>query len=76
MLHKYLVKMEMNSANKITPSEKISSHCGPSVSGRSSKAQRGGAIFVCLFITEEIPITVSWWAPDKEARPSYYHYCS
>ena len=32
--------------------------------------------FVCLFVTEEIPIKVSRQAPDKEARPSPYHYCS
>ena len=32
--------------------------------------------FVFLFVTEEIPITVSRRAPDKEARPSPYHYCS
>jgi hypothetical protein len=31
---------------------------------------------VCLFVTEEIPITVSRWAPDKEAWPSPYHYRS
>ena len=36
----------------------------------------GRKLFVCLFVTMEIPITVSWWAPDKEAWPSPYHYCS
>ena len=29
-----------------------------------------------LFVTEEIPITVSRRTPDKEAWPSPYHYCS
>ena len=29
-----------------------------------------------LFVTLEIPITVSRRAPDKEARPGPYHYCS
>ena len=33
-------------------------------------------MFVCLFVTEEITITVSRRAPDKEARPSPYHYFS
>ena len=31
---------------------------------------------VCLFVTEEILITVSRQAPKKEAWPSSYHYCS
>ena len=30
----------------------------------------------CLLVTEEISITVARRAPDKEARPSPYHYCS
>ena len=30
------------------------------------------SLFVCLFVTEEIPITVSWQAPDKEAWRSSY----
>ena len=25
-----------------------------------------------VFVIEEVPITVSPWAPDKEARPSPY----
>ena len=29
-----------------------------------------------LFVTEEIPVTVSRWAPDKEARPIPYHGCT
>ena len=30
-----------------------------------------------LFVTEEIPITVSWRAPTfKEAWPNPYHYCT
>ena len=29
-----------------------------------------------MFVTEEIPITVSRRAPDKKAWPSPYHYCS
>ena len=29
-----------------------------------------------LFVTETIPIKVSRQAPDKEAWPSLYHYCS
>ena len=28
---------------------------------------------VCLFVTEELPITVSRRAPDKEAWPYYHH---
>ena len=32
-------------------------------------------LIVCLFVTEEIPITLSWRAAEKEARTSPYHYC-
>ena len=32
--------------------------------------------FLLFFVTEEIPITVSWGAPDKETRPTPYHCCS
>ena len=31
---------------------------------------------VCFLVIEEIPITVSRRAPDKEAWPRPYHYCS
>ena len=41
----------------------------------SSKKLWSIARHVCLFVTEEILITVSRWAPDKEACPSPYHYC-
>ena len=33
----------------------------------------GLLLFACLFVSEEIPITVSRQAPDKEAWPSPYH---
>ena len=36
---------------------------------------KNNCLFV-LYVTEEIPITVSCWAPDKETRPCPYHYCS
>ena len=45
-------------------------------SDRKTFLKIGSCLFVCLFVTEEIPITVSRQAPYKEAWPSPYHYCS
>ena len=47
-----------------------------SVSGLLGNGIRGKSYIVCLFVTEEIPITVSRRAQNKEAWPSPYHYCS
>ena len=33
-------------------------------------------LFVCLYLGEEIPITVLWRTPDKESKSSPYHYSS
>ena len=45
---------------------------GTSKSGDGEGELTKNVFYVCLFVTEEIPIKVSWWAPDKKARPSPY----